>query len=74
MLSTAVVYSSSDFAECLETAVSSRVDLYKLLSSELFKDKRAALKFKQWTHFTFEYNSNVLGIVNIHIKIVLFAY
>jgi len=46
VLSTAVVYSSSDFAEFLETAVSSRVDLYKLLSSELFKDKRAALKFK----------------------------
>lgn len=46
VLSTAVVYNSSDFVECLETAVSSRVDLNRLLSSELFKDKRAALKLK----------------------------
>lgn len=46
VLSTAVVYSSSDFAECLEATVSSRVDLNRLLSSELFKDKREALKLK----------------------------
>jgi len=46
VLSTAVVYNSSDFAECLEATVSSRVDLNRLLSSELFKDKRAALKLK----------------------------